>query len=300
MVNRRQYRSLYNVPFRSVLPYLALPLLLYAFMVFAPIVSAAIYSLHTTLGWTMDYSGLANYAKVFGDPVFWISLRNNILFILVSMVFQLGLALVLSTFFITKSVWFPKTVRAIFFFPCIVSSIVISYLWRIIYSNQYGLMNKFLGLIGLGFLKQNWLSDPNVVLLSVSIPLAWQFIGFYLILLLAGLSTIDESIFEVAQLDGVKGPQMLWSIVLPLLKNSIVVSMILCASGGVKIFEPIYAITNGGPGYTSSVLAQYAYQVSFAHQNYGYGAAISVMMMLVSLILVLIVKLPGAKRGDLG
>lgn len=292
MVNKiKKVRSLHEVSLKTVLPFISFPLLLYIFLVIIPIVWGLYYSFHKTVGWQMSWNGLENYRILLEDKIFWKALVNSFTFVLVSIVFQLGLALVLTTFFITKKVCCPKAVRAIFFFPCIISPIVISYIWNIMYSNRYGLLNELLERMGLGMLRQDWLADPNVIMTSISIPLAWQYIGFYLVILLAGVSAIDEEIFEVARLDGAKGMQLSRYIVMPLLKDSIIVSLVLCTSGGIKIFEQVYAISGGGPGYASTTLAQYAYQLSFTQMNYGYGNTVSIAMIVVSLVLVLGVKI---------
>ncbi len=298
MNKKKKIRMLHEISLREVLPYISIPVLLYAFMVVVPIGWAIYYSLHATLGWNMDFIGLDNYISLLEDEVFWIALRNSLFFVVISAVFQLGPALILLVFFVSKTIVKANFVRAIFFFPCIISPIVISYLWNIMYSNRYGLLNKLLEIVGLDFLAQNWLSDPNIILVSISIPLAWQYIGFYLILLIAGVSNISDDIFEVAQLDGAQGRTLLFKIILPLLKSSIMVSLVLCASGGVKIFEQVYAISGGGPGYASTVLAQFAYQTSFLHANYGYGTAISISMIIVSLILIGVVRLFIRNRGE--
>ena len=283
-------KGLYDIKITQLIPYFILPVFLYIMVVVLPIINAGYFSLQNTMGWNRGFYGLNNYKKLLLDEVFWLSLKNNIYFIIISILFQVGPAVILCTLFIMKKVYQPKFVRALFFFPCIISSIVTAYIWKIMYNNQYGLVNYLFDTIGLGSLKQNWLADPKVVLTSISIPLAWQYIGLYLIILLAGATNINSEIFEVAQIDGASGSKMLFKIVLPLLKNSINVSLIMCISGGIKIFDQVYALTNGGPGYASTVLAQYAFKVSFDQANYGYGATISIAMLIISFLLIAVMS----------
>jgi raffinose/stachyose/melibiose transport system permease protein len=167
------------------------------------------------------------------------------------------------------------------------------------YSSQFGVINPLLGALGLQGLEQNWLSDPKIIMVSVSIPLAWQFIGLYLVILLSGFTSIEREILEAAEVDGATGFARTIHIILPLMKNTINVSLLLCISGGIKIFDQIYALTAGGPGYASSVLAMYGYDVTFQQANYGYGSAISIAMLVISLVVIIILsKVRGATRQD--
>jgi raffinose/stachyose/melibiose transport system permease protein len=147
-------------------------------------------------------------------------------------------------------------------------------------------------------LQKDWLANPKIVLISIGIPLAWQFIGFYLVILLAGVTNIDPEIFDVAMMDGATGMKLFLYIVLPLLKNTINVSLVICISGSIKIFDVVYGMTLGGPGYASTVLAQYAYSVSFEQANYGYGASISIIMLIISLVLVSVFNMFTRSRSN--
>jgi raffinose/stachyose/melibiose transport system permease protein len=206
----------------------------------------------------------------------------------VSICFQMVPAFIIMAMMTTKLVVAKKFVQSIFFFPVVVSPLVTAYIWRVMYSNQYGVINKLLASIGLGAWQQNWLGDPKVIMTSISIPLAWQYIGFYLVILLAGLTSIDRDLLEAAEIDGATGTKRTFYIILPLMSNTINVSLLLCLSGSIKIFDQIYAMSGGGPGHASSVLAMYAYTASFMRNDYGYGSAISVMMLIISFIIIIV------------
>jgi raffinose/stachyose/melibiose transport system permease protein len=279
---------LYRVPFRRVLPYFIVPIALYVFVVLVPLVGAFYYSLNNTFNYQLTFSGLDNFKKLFVDPIFYLSLKNNLIVIAVSILLQMVPAFIIMAMMTTKLVVAKKFIQTIFFFPVVISPLVTAYIWRVMYSNQYGIINQLLVAIGLPGWQQNWLGDPKVIMVSIGIPLGWQYIGFYLILLLAGLTSIDRDLLEAAEIDGATGPRRTWYIILPLMKNTINVSLLLCLSGSIKIFDQIFALSGGGPGRSSSVLAMYAYNASFMRNDYGYGSAISVMMLVISFVIIAI------------
>jgi raffinose/stachyose/melibiose transport system permease protein len=291
--------TLYQVKFSRVLPYFILPVLLYIFVVLIPLGGAVYYSLNHTYNYALTWSGLENYRTLIGDRIFYLSLKNNMIVILVSIFCQMGPAFIIMAMMTTDLVLGKKFVQSTFFFPVVVSPLVTAYIWKVMYSNQYGVINKLLEIIGLGALQQNWLADPKIIMASISIPLAWQYIGFYLVILLAGLTNIDPDLLEAAEIDGATGTKRTVYIILPLMRNTINVCLLLCISGGIKIFDQIFAMSMGGPGYSSSVLAMYAYNISFQRNDYGYGSTISVAMLVISfVVIVVLTRLRRATRQN--
>lgn len=291
--------TLYHIKFKKVLPFFAVPILLYVFIVIIPLINAFYYSLNTTYSYNLTWTGFNNYIKLINDDLFWFSLKNNIIIISVSIIFQVGPAFIVMVLMSSKFVFKSKFVQSLFFFPCVISPLVIAYVWQIMYNNRTGIINQLLAIVDLGSLKQNWLSDPNIVMTSICIPLAWQFIGYYLVILLAGFSSIDKEVLEVAEIDGATGFKKAIYIIIPLVKNTVNVTVLICITGGMKIFDQIFALTGGGPGYASNVLAMYSYTTSFTENNYGYGSTISIAMLLISLLIVITIsKVRGAMKND--
>ncbi|MGD0725111.1 MAG: sugar ABC transporter permease [Spirochaetia bacterium] len=288
MRNNQTTATLYRIPFRRVLPYFAIPLALYLFMVLVPLVEAFYYSLNNTFNYRLTFAGFDNYKRLLADPYFYLSLKNNAIVILVSIGLQMVPAFIIMAAMTTKLVVAKKFVQTIFFFPVVISPLVTAYIWKVMYSNQYGVINQLLKVVGLPGWQQNWLGDPKVIMTSISIPLGWQYIGFYLVILLAGLTSIDRDILEAAEIDGATGTKRAIYVILPLMRNTINVSLLLCLSGSIKIFDQIYAMSAGGPGHASTVLAMYAYTASFLQNDYGYGSAISVMMLVISFIIIIV------------
>ena len=123
-------------------------------------------------------------------------------------------------------------------------------------------------------------------MLLVSIPLVWQYIGYYMVILLSGISSIDKEIFESAEIDGANAVQRAIYIVFPLIKNTLLICITLCIAGNMKAFDNIYVMTSGGPGTSSMVMALYGYTVSFKQNNMGYGCCVSVAIFVLSLLVI--------------
>lgn len=155
-----------------------------------------------------------------------------------------------------------------------------------IYDYKRGVLNWLLTVTGHEDKVKVWLNEPSLVMVLVAIPLIWQFIGYYMVILLSAISSVDAEIFEVAELDGANAFQRAIYIVLPLIKNTLLVCVTLCVAGNMKAFDHIYTMTEGGPGTSSMVMAMYGYKISFAQMNMGYGSAISVDVFIVSLIVI--------------
>ena len=275
-------------PKKSVLfAYLIIPVVVFVFAVFVPLVTALVYSFFQWKGGPVKtFNGLTNYITLFKDSTFWLSFRHNIFLVLVCIVGQIGIAFIFVLMINSKLVKLKGIHRAFGFFPSTVAAVSIGFIWKMIYDYNRGLINWFLDKIGRGDLAQVWLNNESLVMLLVAIPLVWQWIGYYMVILLSAISSIDQEIFEVAELDGANAVQRAVYIVLPLVKNTILVCVTLCIAGNMKAFDNIYVMTSGGPGTASMVMAMYGYQVSFQQQNMGYGSAISVGIFVLSLLVI--------------
>lgn len=275
-------------PKKSVLfAYLIIPVVIFVFAVFVPLVTALVYSFFQWKGGPVKtFNGLTNYITLFKDSTFWLSFRHNIFLVLVCIVGQIGIAFIFVLMINSKLVKLKGIHRTFGFFPSTVAAVSIGFIWKMIYDYNRGLINWFLDKIGRSDLQQVWLNNESLVMLLVAIPLVWQWIGYYMVILLSAISSIDQEIFEVAELDGANAVQRAIYIVFPLVKNTILVCITLCIAGNMKAFDNIYVMTSGGPGTASMVMAMYGYQVSFSQQNMGYGSAISVGIFVLSLLVI--------------
>ncbi len=270
-----------------VAAYLAVPVALYVFTVFAPLVAALFYSFFEWKGGPVKtFNGLANYSQLIHDQVFWNAFWHNIFLVVVCIIGQIGLAFIVVLLINSKVTKLQGIHRTFGFFPSTISAVCIGFIWTMIYDSKRGLLNYFLEQIGRGDLKKVWLNEPSLVMLLVSIPLIWQFIGYYMVILLSAVSSISTEVLESAEIDGATGIQRARYIVLPLIKNTLLVCITLCVAGNMKAFDNIYVMTAGGPGYSSMVMAMYGYKVSFEQSNLGYGSCISVGIFVLALAVI--------------
>jgi raffinose/stachyose/melibiose transport system permease protein len=256
-------------------------------MVIVPLFEALYFSFFRWSGGpNKTFNGLANYINLAADRLFWQAFGHNIFLVVACVIGQIGLAFVFVMVISAKFVKGKDLHSTLTFFPSTISAVAIGMVWRIIFDYRYGLLNFVLGVFGLDDAQKIWLNEANTIMTVVSIPLIWQFIGYYMIILLAAITTIDKEIYEVAELDGANAVQRALNITLPLIKNTILVCVTLCIAGNMKAFDHIYVMTAGGPGSASNVMAMYGYITSFVQSNMGYGSTISMGIFILSLTII--------------
>lgn len=181
--------------------------------------------------------------------------------------------------------------RAIMFFPVVLSPVVVGFIWVLVYNINWGLLNTLLRAIGLDSWTRLWLDDPDIVIYSVTVPLMWQYLGLFMVIFLAGLSVVPRDLLEAAEIDGAGGFRKTIHVTLPLLAKTWRVVLILAISGAVKVFEQPYVMTRGGPGMSSTVLAQYAYDLSFKRVQMTYSSTVAVGMLITSFLLIVAARI---------
>ena len=250
------------------------------YVVFAiyPILQSFYYSVMDWNGFNeMTFVGLDNFKKLFADPLFWNSVKNNLYVVLVSVLGQVPIALFFALL-LNRKLKGAKLFRTIGFLPVVLSTVVISLTWSLIYNSRNGLINEFLGSIGLDSLAQNWLGDTKWTMASVLVVVVWQFIGLYLIIFLAALQNVPAEVLEAAKIDGASEWATTWKITIPMIWDTILVAIILCIAGSLKTFDLIYVMTHGGPAHSTDVMALYMFNETFTTLQYGYGSAVSVFI----------------------
>lgn len=272
---------------KTIFLYLLVPVAMFVFTVFVPLITALVYSFFEWKGGPQKtFTGLQNYITLFADKTFWEAFGHNIYLVIACIIGQIGIAFILVIMVNSKLVKLKGMHRTFGFFPSTISAVCIGLIWNMIYHNQYGIINWFLKTIGRPDLCKVWLNETDKVMLLVSIPLIWQFIGYYMVIMLSAISSIDGEVFESAEIDGANGMQKAWYITLPLIKNTMLVCITLCIAGNMKAFDNIFVMTKGGPGTASMVMAMYGYQISFNQSNMGYGSCISVGIFVLSLLVI--------------
>jgi len=270
---------------------LAPSLAIYTFVMIVPLILSFYYSLTDwTGGPVKSFVGLANYKLLLRDGLFWHSFKNNIIILVLTLVFQMSLAFLLTTLFMSKMLRLKELHRTIIFFPVVLSAVVVGFIWQMIYSHDYGILNAFLRLVGMDSAIRPWLDDPKVVIYSVTLPLIWQFLGIPLMIFVSAVHGISKDIYETCELDGCTGFKKARYITFPLIYDTIKVVVMLSISSNMLVFSHIYIMTGGGPGTSSMVLAQYAYKTSFTSMQLGYGSAVTIGMFILSFGIVLLFK----------
>jgi len=276
---------------KKLTPYLFLlpPLLLYIIWIIGP----TIYSFYLSFtNWNgisldMDFIGLKNYKKLFADPVFHICLVNNLKWIGIFLTLPVIIGLVLAIL-LNSNIKRSQIFKTIFYLPMAISLVAINLMWSWIYNPAYGILNVTLRNIGLGFLAQGWLSNPDLVLYSIIVAASWPQTGYILILFTAGLNNIPPNLIDAAKVDGASFWEIFKNIILPLLKPTTVIVIIVTVIGSLRVFDIVYTMTRGGPFNSSNVLANFMYIESFNNYRMGYGAAIAVILFLISFIFIII------------
>lgn len=236
---------------------------------------------------TKQFVGFDNYVQVFAnDPVFWGALRNTILWTILSVVFPplLGFGLALG---LNQNIPGRGPLRALFYLPVIIAPIAVATMWRWMYDPFFGLFNATLTGLGLQSFIQDWLGDRKVALYSIFIAYIWQTVGFSLVLFLAGLQSVSQTLLEASRIDGANRFEMFRHVTLPALRPSITVVLILSIINSLKAFDIVYGMTQGGPAQSTQMLAMWAFTQAMQLGDFGRGAAVSVVLLVITLAIVI-------------
>ncbi|WP_339298784.1 sugar ABC transporter permease [Paenibacillus sp. FSL R5-0623] len=265
-------------------------LLLFCGIVLIPIFVSSYYSL---LDWNGvgrgKFIGLDNYVEMFKDTRVLNSIKNSLLFAGASVFIQLPISLVLALI-LASNVKGEGFYRTVYFIPVLISTVVIAQLWSKIYNADYGLLNVLLQSIGLSSLAQDWLGQKDTALAASFIPTLWQYVGYHMLLMYAGAKSVSQDVLEAARMDGASRIRTAWSIMIPLMKPILKVSLVFSVIGAFKVFDLIYVLTGGGPFYTTEVPSTLMYATIFDTFRYGYGSAISVFIIVECLVCTILIN----------
>jgi len=283
----------------AVLVFLLPPLVVYVLAVLFPILQSLFLSFFRWDGITpMRFVGIDNYARMLvGDDVFWRAAGHSLVYLAVSLFFQLGVALALANL-LTYVGRGRETVKTLFLLPAIVSTVAISLMFQRIYSYEpLGLINGLLHLLGLEELARPWLSDVSTVLVAVSIPEGWRFTGLYMLILYAAIIAVPAELEEAARLDGASSWRVFWNVRFPFIKPVWITTMIMATTYSLRGFDIPYLLTNGGPGQASELLTTYMYRTAFTSTDFGYASTISVFIVLQCIVAVGLILLLRSREG---
>ncbi|WP_245460334.1 MULTISPECIES: carbohydrate ABC transporter permease [unclassified Mesorhizobium] len=289
--------------------FLAPNMAIFGIFVLVPLVINFFYSATSGTAYFLQdrtYVGLEQYQRLLDcgsylDPatcredLFWKAAHNTGLFVVVQValmtIVSIATALILNREIVGRSFW-----RAVFFFPVLLSPVVTGLIWRWILQRQ-GLLNLIVH--DMGGEPYNWLTDRFWAFTAAVSVSVWAHMGFYTLILLAGLQAIPRDLYEAAEMDGTKPARVFWRITLPLLMPNLLVVIVLALIRAVQIFDEVYVLTGGGPGTSTLYLTQYIYEIGFASllRNPGLASAASILMGLVLVVLTLL-QLQAGRRGE--
>ncbi|WP_223189859.1 carbohydrate ABC transporter permease [Nonomuraea terrae] len=226
--------------------------------------------------------GLDNYARMLDDPVVLTAGKNNLIWSLVTIVFPVTIGLALALL-LNGKVRAKPVLRLIFYAPGVLPLVSIASIWGWLYNPQYGAINSFLSLIGLGDLAQPWLGQDSTALWAVMVPAVWLRTGFPMLLYVAALQSIPAELYEAARVDGASRWRQFWHVTMPSLRSAHYIVLALSLIDSFKVFDMIYAMTYGGPGTATQVMGTWMYANVFQYYQAGYGTAIAVVITLIAI-----------------
>lgn len=258
----------------------------YTLFIIAPTLSSVYYSFTSWDGINpnIHFIGLANYREIFTSARFANALKNTVILTLFISILENAFALALALI-VDNVRWMKNLFRSAFYIPVLISGIVSGFIWKIMYNYNFGAINSILESIGLGEWKQDWLGNTKLTLIMVGVVLVWKGAGYYMIIYLASLQSVSTDIIEAAEIDGAGPIQKFRSITLPLISGAFTINFTLSLINGLKVFDQISVMTDGGPGFTTETLVYLLYKVGFNEGRQGFGTAVGIVLLFIIIIL---------------
>ncbi len=235
----------------------------------------------------MEFVGFKNFVRLFHDRLFFRSLINTFIFLVIHIPLQIVVALFFAEL-LNQKLRFQGFFRAAYFLPVVVSGVVVTMLWQQLYGFDTGLLNRLL--VKLGLQRVGWLTDPNIAMPSIALMATWKNVGLYIVLFLAGLQSVPPHYYEAAELEGASHWQKFRYITLPLINPTIFMVVVLSTIGGFSLFIEPYIMTGGGPLNSTLSAVLYIYKQGFFYYHMGYAATLGFFFAALIMLVVLIQK----------
>ncbi len=272
-----------------IISFLALPVGLYAVFVLFPYFSAFYFAFTRWSGLSanIQFNGVNNFIKLFADEKFWNALSNNG----VALVFLPPIILTIALFFaflFTQGIKGDRFFRITYFFPQVLSVVIVAVLWGFIYHPTIGILNSVIDLFNIPAMQSfPWLGDRRTVFPAVLAVVVWSSVGFYMVLMIAGMQTIPRDYYEAATVDGASRWGMFWNITVPLIWDTIRTALVFIAIGAMDLFSIVTVMTNGtgGPSRAADVVPVYLYSKAFSEGQFGYATAMGLVLLFLVLTL---------------
>jgi len=275
----------------TILLFILPALLLFLLILVAPIFMSFYYSFFNWNGFgKKEFIGISNYIELFtsGSIGFPKALGNALLLAALSVGIQLPIALGFALL-LGKGRKGERAFLSTYFIPVLISTVIIGQLWRKIYNPSYGILNVFLRAIGLDSLAKIWLGDIKYALGAVFVPILWQYVGYHMLLMYAGIKSVPNEYREAAMIDGASEGQINRYIVLPYIKPILKISTIFAVTGSLKSFDLIYVLTGGGPLHATEVPSTLMISMLFLRNRYGMGSTIAFLLIVLCFAFALII-----------
>jgi len=269
-------------PYLLVSPYLIHFCL---FVLFPVVFSLVLVFHHWNIISPMEFVGLENFSRLFQDRLFFKSIFNTFIFLVIHIPLQIIIALFLAEM-LNQKIRFRALLRASYFLPVVISGVVVTIVWWQLYGFDFGLLNRIL--ISLGLNKVEWLINPAIAMPSIAIMATWKNVGLYVVLFLVGLQSVPPHYYEAADIDGATHWQKFYHITLPAINSTIFMVVILSTIGGFSLFIEPYIMTGGGPLNSTISAVLYIYKQAFTYYHMGYAAALGFFFAAIIMIIVII------------
>lgn len=272
----------------EIAAFVAPALLLYLTLVLLPMGMAAFYGFFdwNGLGPLNQFVGFGNYTRALSDPVFRGAVQHNFVIIVLSLLIQLPLALGLALL-LNRRIRGRAVLRTILFAPYVLSEVIAAVTWLLILQPG-GLADATLRAVGLGGAVHLWLANPDIVLYTMFVVITWKYIGFGIILFLAGLQAVPRELYEAAAIDGAPAWKQTRFITIPLLGPTIRIWIFLSMIGSLQLFDLVWIMTGGGPANASSTMATYLIDHGFRRSEFGYGNAVAMILFAISFVIAVV------------
>lgn len=283
----------------SIMIFLAPALVIYTLFQFYPIVSGMYYGLTDWDGFSsnMNFIGFENFTELSNDPLIYKSIVNTVKLTFFVVVIQNGLGLTLAIL-LDRKLRGITVFRTVFFLPVLLSTAVVGFIWSTIFNPVIGSWQAFFQFIGLDSIaKLDMLGNSDTALYTVIFVVIWQYVGYSMIIYLAGLQTIPRDLYEAADIDGANRWKKFKHVTFALIAPALTINMILSTIGTLKMFDHVYVLTGGGPGDASQVIGTAIYTVAFNNYRFGYGVALS-MLLFVAIAIISLIQLKLLKSRE--
>lgn len=233
-----------------------------------------------------EFVGLGNYIKMFKDETFYVALKNNLIFTVMSVFFQIGVSLVIAS--VLESKFMRKTqgiFRTIYFIPSLLMVTVVGITFKMMYSPSIGIINPLLEMLGISTAKIDLLGNAGSATYAIAAMSQWQYIGYTVILFIVAIQNVSGDIYEAADIDGAGAVKKFFYITVPAVKDTILINTIITVTGSVRVYDEVFVTTNGGPGVATETLATWLYKVGFKNDQMGYAAALAFFIFIITFII---------------